>query len=213
MNVTTPRRMAVLGASGATGLHLVAGALDRGHDVHAIVRDPVRFAHEPHPNLSIHRGDVYEPASIAAAITPDTIVVSALGVTDKRQVGTLTAGARALVAARPARIVWLGAVGTGRSVDAVGRLTARLLRAGFGAEYDDKVTADALVIGADGTVVHSGPLSNGRAAAYRSVPLSAARRRFFPAFVPHPAVAQVILDEAESGAHPGQIVLPRRGAR
>jgi hypothetical protein len=65
-----------------------------------------------------------------------------------------------VVAAHPARIVWLGAIGTGRSAQAVGRLTARLLRAGFGAEYDDKVTADATVLGAGGTVLHSGPLTD-----------------------------------------------------
>src|ERR1700677_2438377 len=117
-------RITVLGATGGTGRHLVAQALGRGHQVDVIVRDPASAALPASPRLTIHRGDVHDPASIAAAISPGSAVVSGLGVSGKSQAGTLTAGARAVVAAQPARIVWLGAIGTGRSADAVGRLTA-----------------------------------------------------------------------------------------
>ena len=55
---------------------------------------------------------MHDAASIAAAVTPSSVVLSALGVTSKKKAGTLTAGACAVVAAHPARIVWLGAVGT-----------------------------------------------------------------------------------------------------
>ena len=114
-------------------------------------------------------------------------MLSALGIASKKEAGTLTAGARAVVAAQPARIVWLGAIGTGRSARAVGRLTALLLRAGFGAEYGDKVSADATVLGAGGTVLHSGPFS-GKAddPGIRAVPLTAAGRWFFPVARPGP---------------------------
>lgn len=205
-------RVTVLGASGGTGRHLVAPALERGHDVDAITRDPARAALSAHPRLTVHQGDVHDQASIAAAIAPGSVVVSGLGVSSKKETGTLTAGARAVVTARPARIVWLGAIGTGRSSAAVSYLTARLLRAGLGAEYDDKVAADTTVLEAGGTVLHSGPLS-GRPddPGTRALPLPAAGRRFFPRGTPRSTVARLMLDEAENPAHPGEVIIPARG--
>lgn len=202
-------RLVVLGASGATGRLLVDGALARGHEVHAIVRNPARFTHDPNPLLTVHRGDVADAGSIAAAITPESIVVSGLGVRSKGEAGVLTAGARAVLDARPAAVVWLGAVGTGRSTAAVGRLTHRMLRAGFGAEYDDKTTADGLVLDARHTVVHSGPLNDKTGTTFEAVPLAAVRRRFFPHFVSRAEVARIMLDEAESRSHAGAILVPQ----
>jgi NAD(P)-dependent dehydrogenase (short-subunit alcohol dehydrogenase family) len=203
-------RVAVLGASGGTGRQLVAQALQRGHQVDALVRDPDLAALPADTRLTVHRADVHDAASVAAAIAPESVVISGLGVKAKNEAGTLTAGARAVVAAHPARIVWLGAIGTGRSVSAVGRLTARLLRAGFGAEYDDKVAADTTVLDAGGTVLHSGPLSDkADNPSVRALPVSAARRRFFPHGTPRATVARLMLDEAEAPHHPGEIILPK----
>jgi hypothetical protein len=203
-------RITVLGATGGTGRHLVTQALERGHQVDAVVRDPGHAALPVNPRLSIHRGNVHDAASIAAAIAPESVVVSGLGVASKNEAGTLTAGARAVVAARPARIVWLGAIGTGRSAGAVGRVTARLLRAGFGAEYEDKVTADTTVLAAGGTVLHSGPLSGKPDdPGTRALPLSAAGRRFFPHRTSRATVARLMLDEAEVPRHPGQLIVPQ----
>jgi uncharacterized protein len=204
-------RVTVLGATGGTGRHLVTQALARGHQVDAIVRDLGHATLPDHPNLRVHRGDARDAASVAAAITAESVVVSALGLASKKDAGTLTAGARAVVAAHPARIVWLGAIGTGRSVQAVGRATARLLRAGFGSEYDDKVTADQAVLDAGGTVLHSGPFSDHPDdPGTRAVPLSDVRRRFFPHRTPRATIARLMLDEAETSPHPGQIVVPQR---
>jgi uncharacterized protein len=202
-------RVTVLGATGGVGRHLVAQALDRGHQVDAIVRDPGRAALPASPRLTVHQGDARDAASVAAAVTPASVVLSALGIASKREAGTLTAGARAVVAARPARIVWLGAIGTGRSARAVGRLTAALLRAGFGAEYGDKVSADNAVLDAGGTVLHSGPFS-GKADApgTRAVPLAAAGRRFFPRRTPRATVARLMLEAAEAPARPGALIVP-----
>jgi uncharacterized protein len=202
-------RVTVLGATGGTGRHLVTQALDRGHQVDAIVRDPGHAALPANPRLTVHRGDVHDAASVAAAIAPESVVVSGLGVASKNEAGTLTAGARAVVAAHPARIVWLGAIGTGRSAGSVGRLTARLLRAGLGAEYDDKVTADTIVLGAGGIVLHSGPLSDkADDPGTRALPVSAAGRRFFPHRTPRATIARLMLDEAESPVHPGELIIP-----
>src|ERR1700733_2945501 len=205
-------RVTVVGATGGTGRHLVTQALERGHQVDAIVRDPGHAALPSDPRLTIHRGDVRDAASIAAAIAPESVVVSGLGNASKKETGTLTAGARAVVAAHPARIVWLGAIGTGRSAGAVGRLTGLLLRAGLGVEYDDKVTADTTVLDAGGTVLHSGPLTDkADRPGTRTVPLSAASRRFFPRSTPRATIARLMLDEAEAPAHAGQLIVPHPG--
>jgi uncharacterized protein len=202
-------RITVLGATGSIGRQLVAQALDRGHQVDAIVRDPARAALPVSPRLTVHRGDARDAASIAAAVTPSSVVLSALGIASKKEAGTLTAGARAVVAAQPARIVWLGAIGTGRSARAVGRLTALLLRAGFGAEYGDKVGADATVLDAGGTVLHSGPFSGKPDdPGTRAVPLPAAGRRFFPRGTPRSTVARLMLEAAEGPARPGGLIVP-----
>ena len=151
---------------------------------------------------------MHDEASIAAAITPGAVVVSALGLASRKDAGTLAAGAGAVLAARPARVVWLGAIGTGRSVAAVGRLTALLLRAALGAEYGDKVTADNAVLDAGGTVLHSGPLSDkADVPGTRAVPLAAARRRFFPSATPRATVARLMLDAAEAPARPGGLII------
>lgn len=204
-------RVTVLGATGGTGRLLVAQALDRGHEVDAVVRDPGRAALPASPRLTVHQGDARDAASVAAAVTPASVVLSGLGIASKKDAGTLTAGARAVVAAGPARVVWLGAVGTGRSARAVGRLTALLLRAAFGAEYGDKVAADGAVLEAGGTVLHSGPLSDKPDdPAVRAVPLAAASRRFFPRGTPRATVARLMLDAAEAADFPGGIVVPAR---
>ena len=78
-------RVTVLGATGGTGRHLVTQALERGHQVDAVVRDPGHAALPANPRLTIYRGDVHDAASIAGAIAPESVVVSGLGVASKNE--------------------------------------------------------------------------------------------------------------------------------
>ncbi|WP_246292306.1 NAD(P)-dependent oxidoreductase [Lentzea indica] len=74
--------LTVLAASGRTGNALTRQALERGHTVTAIARDPGRIDLD-HPNLRKVAGDVSDPASIAAVVDADSVVLSGLG-TDAR---------------------------------------------------------------------------------------------------------------------------------
>ncbi len=187
----------ILGASGGIGRQLVSQALGRGLVVRALVRDPEHADFTPHPQLKVVRADVHDPASIAAAINPGDVLLSGLGVPSRAEAGTLTAGARAVVAAHPARIVWLGAMGTGPSRAAVSGPIRWMLRAAFGPEYDDKVTADTTILDAGGTVVHSGPLSDKPDnPALRLEPIDRMPRQFFPAGGPRASIARLMLDVA-----------------
>jgi uncharacterized protein YbjT (DUF2867 family) len=197
----------VLGASGATGLELTRQALERGHTVVAVARDPRRIALPETARLVRTAADVQDPDAIAAALRGRRIVLSGLGVAKGDRPGVLTAGARAVAAARPGRIVWLGAFGTGASAAAAGPLTRTLLR--MLADRADKETADAIIRDAGGTVFHAGPLSDGPPGpGRRTVGLGQAPRRLFPARVSRATVAAAMLDEAERPGYAGAVAVP-----
>ncbi|MFG2045428.1 NAD(P)-dependent oxidoreductase [Dactylosporangium sp. NPDC048998] len=199
----------VLGATGGTGRQLVRQALERGHVVTAIARDPARLDVPDTPRLARVAADVRDPEAIARALAGAGAIVSGLGIASGEAPGALTAGARAAVAAAPGRLVWLGAFGTGTSAPAAGAPTRILLRTFMRGELPDRVGADAAVLAAGGTVLHAGPLSDGPLApARRTLTLAEVPRRPFPARVSRATVAAAMLDEAESGAHPGMTLVP-----
>lgn len=193
-----PLEVTVLGATGATGLELTRQALDRGYAVVAVARRPERIALPDSARLIRRAADVRDPPAIAAALRGSAIVLSGLGVARREQADVLLAGARAVVAARPGRIVWLGAFGTGPSAQTAGPVTRALLRLVLGRELPDKVAADTLVLAAGGTLVHAGPLTNHTLSpSRRTVPLDRVPQRLLPAFVGRATVAAAMLDAAE----------------
>jgi putative NADH-flavin reductase len=98
-----PMRVLIVGATGGTGRRLVAQALDRGHTVTALARDPTRLR-LAHPQLTIVQGDVLDLASVDAAMRGQDAVVSALG--HKRffyPTRTLSEGTRNILSAMETR--------------------------------------------------------------------------------------------------------------
>jgi putative NADH-flavin reductase len=73
-----PTRVLIVGATGGTGRQLVAQALQRGHAVTALVRDPSALRVE-HPRLRVMRGNVLDYASVEAAMHTQEVVLCALG--------------------------------------------------------------------------------------------------------------------------------------
>jgi hypothetical protein len=181
--------LTILAASGATGLELTRQALERGHTVTAIARTPQKIALPDSPQLIRVAADVRDPASIAAALSGQKVVLSGLGNSGGGKPGALTAGARALVAAQPERAIWLGAFGTGPSARAASGFTRAILKL-LGAELADKITSDETILDAGGTVFHAGILSNGPLSPeHRTVGLDGAPRRFFPGRISRATVA------------------------
>jgi uncharacterized protein len=203
-------RIAVLGASGATGRELVTQALERGHSVVALARDPTRLDVAPSPALEVAQADVMKPASVSAALEGVDAVLSGLGIRKGDPAGTLTAGARALAAARPPRMVWLGALGAGASTGKAGLAYGLIMRIVTGSELADKRQADEVAAAAGATLVHPGPLTDGPLSPTRTtVTLPAFKRpRPMPARVSRATVAAAMLDEAEQNHHAGQVVVP-----
>jgi len=108
-------RLLVLGASGATGRLLVSAALDRGHDVTALVRDPARHA-IAHPRLRTCSGNALDAHVVADAVAEQDAVLSVLGTRARTgRVEIYSAGVRAVLGAMSAhgvrRLVVLSAAG------------------------------------------------------------------------------------------------------
>jgi putative NADH-flavin reductase len=71
-------RLTIFGASGKTGRHLLEQALDAGHNLTAVVRDPTRLPTR-HQRLQVVTADVLDPAAIQPAVAGADAVSSALG--------------------------------------------------------------------------------------------------------------------------------------
>lgn len=68
----------LIGATGGTGRAILSQALEQGHRVTALVRNPGKVATK-HERLTVVRGDVLDPASLDAAMPGHDAVLSALG--------------------------------------------------------------------------------------------------------------------------------------
>jgi putative NADH-flavin reductase len=68
-------KVALIGATGFVGSHLLSELLERGHQVTAIVRNPDKLTLE-HPNLVVKKGDVMNEAEVAALVSGLDAVIS-----------------------------------------------------------------------------------------------------------------------------------------
>ncbi|MEV0275456.1 NAD(P)H-binding protein [Streptomyces sp. NPDC050610] len=200
-------RIAVLGASGRVGGLLVEQALERGHQVVALVRTPDKITASVSRRVDVRQADVFSPQTFPDLGDVDA-AVSAIGVGKGDGLGALTAGAELLAAAQ-VRTVWLGALGSGVSTGAGGRIYQVVMRMAVGKELTAKAAADRIALAAGAAVFHApdltgGPLSPDR----RIVPLADLRRPLLPPRMSRASVAALMLDEAEAGRHGGEIVVP-----
>jgi len=85
-------KLLVIGATRGTGRQVMQQALAAGHAVVALARDPARIdvpSSVPDQRLSVVRGDVLDPSSLAPAMADRNAVISTLGVTSGRAPTTL----------------------------------------------------------------------------------------------------------------------------
>jgi putative NADH-flavin reductase len=112
-------RLAIFGATGRTGAHLVEQALAAGHSVRALARQPDRLATR-HPELSVVQGDVRDAEAVRETIAGQEAVLSTLGSTKTEQ-DVLQVGAGQVVAAMrqegSRRLIFLTGAGVKRPQD------------------------------------------------------------------------------------------------
>lgn len=70
-------KIAITGATGFVGQHLLTEALNRGHDVTAIVRDPGKITATNRLNLIVEQADIFNVEKLAGLIQGHDAVLSA----------------------------------------------------------------------------------------------------------------------------------------
>jgi putative NADH-flavin reductase len=144
-------RLLVLGATGRTGRELLAGALYRGHEVTALVRDPGRLSVRD-AGLRVLVGGATDPAMLEQAVEGQDAVVSALGPRSVRELvrsELMRSSIPALLSSMERhgvrRLILLSALGVGES----GRHAPTVPRFAFGTilrqvRRDKELAEDAL---------------------------------------------------------------------
>ena len=170
MSAPTARKVLVLGATGATGQQLIAQALEQGHTVTALVRDPRRLAITS-DRLRVLTGNLLgDDLALTTAAHEQDVVISTLGVGKSFQSGGLIARSmprivRAMEEQGVHRLIVTSAFGVGatrRDVPLVPRIFIRLLLQDI---YRDKEAGEATLQGSslDWTVVYPAGLVDGPA--------------------------------------------------
>ncbi len=108
-------KIVLFGASGRLGQRIAQEALNRGHAVTAVVRDPAKLA-LTHERLMVAQGDVRDAAEVARVAAGHDIVASAVGPTGDQGPHLLVDAAHALIAgtrrAGVARLIVVGGAGS-----------------------------------------------------------------------------------------------------
>lgn len=122
-------RIAIFGATGHVGRELVARALDAGHEVTALARDPARLP--PRERLTAVTGDVRDPGAVGRVVGGADGVLSALGTRSPRGAGVCADGMRRILPAMRElgvrRLVAVGAYGSGPGARGAYRLATSLV--------------------------------------------------------------------------------------
>jgi len=107
MNVT-PTKVALLGATGRIGGHVMKLALERGHEVHALARTPSKLAAQE--RLHIYAGDATKVEDVKKIVDAAEVLVVCVGVKSK-MISILVETATSVLAASPKRVVALSNIG------------------------------------------------------------------------------------------------------
>ena len=168
-------KITVIGAASGIGLALTQQALERGHEVTALMRNPGKMTLS-HPKLSVVKGDVRNQDSIEAALSGQDAVCVSIGVPPSRKpIDTFSQGSRNVLAALQktpnVKFVSVTGIGAGDSRGHGGFFYDKLLLPLLLKEmYNDKDREEAIIkaSSADWMIVRPGMLTNGvRTGQYR----------------------------------------------
>ncbi len=168
-------RISVIGASRGIGYELLRIALEKGHDVTALLRNPTRL-NISDSRLKIVTGDILDPASATAAIAGQDAVCVCIGIPPSRkQVHVFSRGIERVLAAmdRHQKLIVVTGIGAGDSKGHGGFFYDRLINPLFlGTIYADKDRQESIIKASDveWLIVRPGFLTNGaRTGKYRVI--------------------------------------------
>jgi putative NADH-flavin reductase len=160
-------KLSVFGATGPTGQQVVRQALEQGHNVVALARNPDKLAiHDP--KLTIIPGNVLDPQSVEMAVEGSDAALSCLGRRPFRDPGVVIAGTRNIVAAMKKlgvrRLIIESAYGAGNSYSLAGPamkfVVSTLLRWAY--REKEVMEPEVAASGLDWVIVRPPALRNGR---------------------------------------------------
>ena len=91
-------KIIIFGAAGGTGKALTEQALEQGYLVTGFDRHPEALTLE-HPNLTMIKGDIFDPVAVEAAITGQDIVFCVLGVKPGVTIPVCSVGTKNIITA------------------------------------------------------------------------------------------------------------------
>ena len=150
-------KVAVIGATGRTGLEVVKQSLAAGHEVVALVRRPEALNIQ-HPRLEIRRADVFDQTSLETALAGDVdAVVSAIGAAKISKPTTLysQSAVNTIAAMRKSRMRRLVCIASSGYIDDpqhpfyVRFLQKHLLQRIFQYVYEDTIKMEKIVQASD----------------------------------------------------------------
>lgn len=162
-------RLLLLGATGGTGLRILAQALAAGHEVTTYVRNPHKIAPR-HENIKVIQGLLDEESKLIAAIRGHDAVLSALGHRSLRDPTPLIANAMRVVVRGMQehgvkRLLYEGAYGTGSTGPDLGVIFGKIIKPLIlKHSYDDHEAAERIIrqSSLDWTIVMPTRLTNGK---------------------------------------------------
>jgi putative NADH-flavin reductase len=95
---TTIKTLAIFGATGRAGQHLVQQALDSGYNVRVLARNPGKLAAQSDRLVTV-RGSLSETACIDEVITGTDVVLSVLGPTNNEPTFEISKGTASIISA------------------------------------------------------------------------------------------------------------------
>ncbi len=156
----------LFGATGLTGRELITQALARGHRVMASAREPGKLD-VTHDALTIARGDVLDPESIASALQGADAVIIAIGGGGLNDGRTRSEGtANILAAMRHAgveRLIVISTIGVGDSINQLSPEGQAFVQRVIRVAVEDHARQEALVQASDTawTIARPGGLTQG----------------------------------------------------
>jgi putative NADH-flavin reductase len=166
--------IAVFGATGGTGRQIIAQALEQGHHVTALVRDPARLP-VSHTNLTVVQGDVLDDAPVLEALQGADAAVITLGNTADNPDYVVSNGTAVILRAMKdqgvPRVVVVTSLGVGDSLKQVSLPFRMMMQTVLKKPMEDKERQERMVMdsGLEWIIVRPGGLTDGPATGvYRS---------------------------------------------
>ena len=123
-------KVLIIGATGATGRVLMREALEQGHEVTALARNPSALAPEDH-RPRVLQGNALDASQVEAAVADQDAVLSALGTRSSRPTTLFSQSTHNLISAMNKhgvrRLVCITGIGAGDSKGHVGFLYDRIM--------------------------------------------------------------------------------------